>query len=371
MNDSNLLDSELKEKRKEILTDAYQMSIGEMINLYEAGEVEIHPEFQRLYRWSDLQKTKLIESILLGIPIPSFFVSQREDGVWDVIDGMQRLSTIFQFMGVLRDVDKKLVPPLVLQETEYLPSLKDKVWQSNDSESSFSQSQRISFKREKIDLKIVKKESDQNFKYELFQRLNSLGSNLSAQELRNSLILMLDPTFYEWVKDLSKYQDFQDSILLSENSQQVAFDMELVLRFFAMKNTKNFKGLKDLNDFITKRMIDFTRDNGFNREKEGEIFKNTFEILNKAIPEGAFRRFDVGKGKFTGRFLISTFEVLSTGIGDNVSKWYPCSSTTLVKIEQIAKDLWSNDTFKHNQGTGTNLSGRLRKLAPLGKELFS
>lgn len=371
VSDSNLLDSELKDRRKEILTDAYQMSIGEMLNLYEAKEIEIHPEFQRIYRWSAFQKTKLIESILLGIPIPSFFVSQREDGTWDVIDGVQRLSTIFEFVGVFRDENNILLPPLKLQETDYLPSLKDKYWQNDEGQNSFTQSQRISFKREKIDLKIIKKESDRNFKYELFQRLNSLGSVLSAQELRNSLMLMLDTTFYDWVKDLSKFQEFQDSILLSENSQQVAFDMELVLRFFAAKNTDNFRGLKDLNDFITNRMKDFIADKNFDREEEGKIFKNTFEILNKAIPEGAFKKYDANKNKFVGRFLISTFEVLSTGVGYNISKWYPYSDDSLEDIEGIARNLWNNLTFQTNQGTGTNVSSRLKELAPLGIKLFS
>ena len=371
MNDSNLLDSELKDRRREILTDAYQMSIGEMLNLYQEKEVEIHPEFQRIYRWSDLQKTKLIESILLGIPIPSFFVSQREDGIWDVIDGVQRLSTIFEFVGVLCDEDNNPLPPLKLQETDYLPSLKDKYWQTKDPQNSFTQSQRISFKREKIDLKIIKKESDQNFKYELFQRLNSLGSTLSAQELRNSLMLMLDPTFYEWVKNLSNLQEFQDSILLSENSQQLAFDMELVLRFFAAKNTVNFKGLKDLNDFITNRMKDFISDKSFDRDIEADVFRKTFETLNKALPEGAFRRYDANKGKFSGKFLISTFEVISTGVGRNISKWYPYSEKSLGQIEHIAKELWSNRIFQANQGTGTNVSSRLKQLAPLGVDLFS
>ena len=79
------------------------MSIGELANLYRDEEIDVHPEFQRLYRWSDYQKTKLIESVMLNIPIPQIYVSQNEEGVWDVIDGVQRLSTIFQFMGILKD----------------------------------------------------------------------------------------------------------------------------------------------------------------------------------------------------------------------------------------------------------------------------
>src|SRR5680860_1286658 len=103
------LEQEIEEKKKEISTDGYPMSIGELISLYKERELDIHPEFQRFFRWSPLQKTKLIESILLGIPVPSIFVSQREDGVWDVVDGLQRLSTIFEFIGVLRDDQDELV----------------------------------------------------------------------------------------------------------------------------------------------------------------------------------------------------------------------------------------------------------------------
>ena len=96
------LDQEIKDRGSEIHSDGYAMSIGELMNLYRDGELDIHPEFQRFYRWSVEQKSRLIESILLGIPIPSIFVSQREDGVWDVIDGVQRLSTILEFAGELK-----------------------------------------------------------------------------------------------------------------------------------------------------------------------------------------------------------------------------------------------------------------------------
>ena len=98
------LKEEIEARASKIYRDSYQMSIGELINLYKDGEMDIHPEFQRVFRWSESQKTKLIESILLNIPIPSIFVSQGEDGVWDVIDGVQRLSTIFQFVGIFKDV---------------------------------------------------------------------------------------------------------------------------------------------------------------------------------------------------------------------------------------------------------------------------
>lgn len=124
------LKEEIDQGRATIHTDGYAMSVGELMNMYRDGELDIHPEFQRYFRWSDLQKSRLIESLLLGIPLPSIFVAQRkEDGVWDVVDGLQRLSTIFQLTGILKDESGQLVPPLMLRKTKYLPSLEGKRWE--------------------------------------------------------------------------------------------------------------------------------------------------------------------------------------------------------------------------------------------------
>ena len=184
------LKDEIIEKRREMVVDSYPMSIGEMVNLYRDGELNVHPEFQRFFRWDEKQKTKLIESILLGIPIPPIFVSQKLNGIWDVIDGQQRLSTILQFMHVLKDDEGAKTDPLVLMGTKFLPSLKNVVW---DDENLFSSEQKINFKREKLNFTIIKETSEQDTsKYEMFQRLNTGGTHLSAQEIRNCLMLMIN-----------------------------------------------------------------------------------------------------------------------------------------------------------------------------------
>ena len=103
------LQSEIDKMAKEIRTDKYPMSIGELASIYNAGDIDVHPEFQRIFRWDIIQKSNLIESILLGIPIPPIFVSQNEKGIWDVIDGQQRLSTIFEFMGILKDENQEVI----------------------------------------------------------------------------------------------------------------------------------------------------------------------------------------------------------------------------------------------------------------------
>ena len=189
------LDQEIEDRRAEVRTDGYSMSIGELINMYRDRDLEIHPEFQRFFRWSPEQKSRLIESILLGIPIPSIFVSTREDGVWDVIDGLQRLSTIFQLVGELRDANDQKLDPLVLTQTKYLPSLVGKTWEDDGSGSSIGETNQRLIRRAKIDVKIIERESTESTKFELFQRLNTGGSNLSDQEIRNAILVMVNPLY--------------------------------------------------------------------------------------------------------------------------------------------------------------------------------
>src|ERR1035438_4557980 len=118
--------------RRTISADGYPMSIGEVTNLYREGELIIRPEFQRFFRWKQEQKSRLVESLLLGIPLPSIFVSQLPDGKWELVDGLQRISTILELQGELLDSDGRKEPALELTETKFLPDLAGRVWESED-----------------------------------------------------------------------------------------------------------------------------------------------------------------------------------------------------------------------------------------------
>ena len=224
------LQEEISLKSSQIYRESYQMSLGELINLYKDAELDIHPEFQRVFRWSNYQKTKLIESIMLNIPIPPIFVSQNEEGVWDVIDGVQRLSTIFEFVGVLKNEKEEVLPSLTLQKTDYLPSFEKVQWENIDPQYSFTKEQQLSFKRSRIDVIIMKKESDPKAKYELFQRLNTGGSKLSDQEVRNCLMIMTKRKFYDFVLELSESEDYKNCLPISERLIDEQYRMELLLR---------------------------------------------------------------------------------------------------------------------------------------------
>jgi uncharacterized protein with ParB-like and HNH nuclease domain len=368
------LQDEINEMKREISTDGYPMSIGELISLYKDGELDIHPEFQRLFRWNEQQKSKLIESILLGIPIPSIFVSQRNDGVWDVVDGLQRLSTIFEFVGIFKDDEKNLIPPSRLVKTAYLPSLAGKYWENEDPLNSLDSSQRLVFKREKIDIKIVKRESDETIKYELFQRLNTLGTKLSDQEVRNCLLVMLDKTFYVWLKSISEDEHFLNTISIAERLIDEKYNMELALRFLILSqiNPNEVRGLNDFSDFVTEKMIMIAKDIQYNRATNELIFRNTFKLLDDSLSEASFKKYAIDKGRFEGKFLLASFEAVAIGLGKNIDSWNatPFDDQMKSNLTNKIKAIWANPAFQARYGSGVNVTSRVPVIVPLGAEIL-
>ena len=184
------LQDEIKKAKKEIVSDGYDMSVGEIISLYKEGDMIIDPYFQRLFRWEKEQKTKFIESLLLGIPIPPIFVFQ---GIWELIDGLQRLSTIFEFAGILRLPKGETATPMSLGSAGFIPSLAGKYWNStsDQEDNGIGRINQFEMRRARIRVEILRKESDPFVKYELFQRLNTGGAKLSEQEVRNCMTVML------------------------------------------------------------------------------------------------------------------------------------------------------------------------------------
>ena len=368
------LSNEIAEMRAEVRSDGYPMSIGELINLYRDGELDIHPEFQRFYRWSPEQKSRLIESILLGIPIPSIFVSQRGDGIWDVIDGLQRLSTIFELVGELQNEDGAKLPPLELRKTKYLPSLEGKTWDDNGAESGIGDPNKLIIRRSKIDIKIILRESSEVTKYELFQRLNTGGTRLSDQEIRNAILLMVNPDAYRWIAELAQDENFQACIPITDQAKSEQFDLELVTRFlvFWRLDEPNLRSIGDIGEFLTDRIVEFAQSRAFFdlKDQESNAFQYTFVRLARSLAEDVFRKYDTHKQSYTGPFSISAFEPIAMGFGYHYETYANTSAAQIPNIETIAKRLWTNAEFTRNSGSGVRASTRIRSNIPLGRSLF-
>jgi Protein of unknown function DUF262 len=372
---SDKLQEEIDRQRQDIRSDGYSMSIGELVSLYESQEIEIHPEFQRFFRWSDYQKNSLIESILLGIPIPPIFVAQRDDGVWDVIDGLQRLSTIYQFLGKLKDEKGALISPIILQETNYLPSLEGKKWEDkNDEENSLTKSQQLGFKRTKINVVIIQKESNKKTKYELFQRLNSGGSICTPQEVRSCILVSVNPQMYQWMKKLSENEDFRSCINLSETLEEEQYDMEILSKYLILRNIKiETQTISNIAGFITDKIQEAASNPFFNYEEEQKAFETTFKILNQTTKENTFRKYDPATDKFSRGFLLAPFEVIAMGIGYHYKKYEAVISAGEINnldIKGNLKQMWLSEDYQNAYGRGKDSKTRVPKLIPLGRKLF-
>lgn len=364
------LSEKVRTLKKEVITDSYSMSIGELINLYRDDELDIHPKFQRLFRWSDFQKTRFIESILLNIPLPSIFVSQNEDGVWDVVDGVQRLSTIFQFVGILKDFDGKQVEPFKLQKTKTIPELENVVWDSTKT-NGFSKDLQIDFKRTKISINIVTRGSDSSAKYELFQRLNTGGTQLSDQEVRNCLIIMSNSSFFNKLAELSNLPSFINTTPLSDRKLDEQYRMDLICRYFVgmYSDLNSLKtNYSDINNLLDEEIVTICLDKEFDIEQACENFKNIFTLLNQVIGENAFKRYKKEFDKFSGAVLTSAFQVITIGLAKNLEHLVDLDNSIVL---QKIKDIYESDEFEKMLSQGVQPIERFINLSKFGEDFFS
>lgn len=358
------LEDELAAARRTINTDGYPMSIGELTNLYRDEELVISPQFQRLFRWDESQKSRLIESILLGIPLPSIFVAQDEDGKWELVDGLQRVSSLLQLQGLL---DPEQFEPLVLTKTKYLPSLEGRVWESEEL-PSLSTAQRLDIKRSKIDVKIVQRGSDPNTKFDLFQRLNSFGSKLSNQEIRNAQLVGVSPSFVAWLNGLASHESFVTLLRLPEGDLSKKYDEELVLRFLFLlsKSEDEIKQLRNFQDELEEFSITAAGNYGDEEKRHfGDIFMGTFDCLLSA-DENSLRRWDTEKQKFTGGFLITAFEAIAVSLGILIRDY----QSIRPDLKDAVIEFWAHPNMTKRFSTGKSTEARIRLMVPLGHDIL-
>lgn len=363
------LEGQIQLRRREIFTETLAMSVGELTAMYADGDLVIQPEFQRLFRWNDEQKSRLVESILLGIPVPSIFVSTTEDGRWELIDGLQRVSTLLQLQGVLRKPNGEPEKPLELMATRYLPALEGMVWDEDASSGTpLGPVEKRDIRRARINIQIIKRESSTRAKYDLFQRLNSFGSALTAQEIRGALIASVNPAFLSWLNDLSKYESFTSSTPLSDRQIQEQYNVELVLRFLILHNRENVRSreLRNFSSFLDDETIKLAENFSLLSDNLEPTFALTFDRIANELGEDAFRRWLPDKNKFSGAFSNTAYEVIALGLGYHIAN----GNDPERNVEDAVKILWSTSLIPPNFATGRSSEDRISTLLPIGRALF-
>lgn len=365
------LDEEIALARREIVSDGYDMSIGELINLYRDGEIQIQPEYQRLFRWDQTRKTRFIESILLGLPLPPIFVYQDGEGIWELIDGLQRLSTLLEFTGALDAGNGNVAEPLVLEGTRYLPDLVNKRWEPTNDQANdgIGAAQQLQIKRARMRVEILKQESDPRAKYELFQRLNTGGDSLSQQEIRNCVGIMLNRDFQRWLIALADDADFRATINQTETAVERQAHVELALRFLSFRHIPYGGGL-DVHEYLDDALYQLTTMRHFDPAQEQEVFKGTFRFLNEALGSDAFKRWD--GAHFGGKFLMSVFEVVALGASRNLASLERMDGPVRIEfLREKCRRLWENPVFNQYSGAGVRGTSRLSNLLPMAEPFFA
>lgn len=342
------LESKIDDKIGEVRTEALDLSFGEIVNLHKNDELVIQPEYQRLFRWSEEQKSRLIESILLELPIPQIFVIENQDGVLELIDGLQRISSVIQFINpaVIG------LEPLILQGCDLIQELNGQRFED------MSLSLRLRLKRSSVRTIVIKKQSKSFLRYEMFKRLNTGGAILSPQEIRNCSSRMLGDTgakFYTFLQALAQEPSFISCTeTISQSDLEQKGNEELVLRFFAAKKGRDlFKGsVRDwLDDFMESVLLEKIT---FDFDGESIVFKELFDFLQGSLGDGAFVKY---RGSTpVGALAPAYYEAITIGFL-NVLDRIKFLDTGLIKQKIV--DTVQGETFRSFTGPGANSRGKL------------
>lgn len=346
------LDTRIDKGRSDIRTDKLDMTFGEFASMYDRNELIVTPAYQRLFRWKDGQKGRFIESVLLGIPTPAIFVAETESGVWELVDGLQRLSTILEFFGSLKDADGNPVPPsrIVADEGAVLPEL------DGLSYEDLSLRSRLSIRRAGCRVEVVKVGSGKRMKYDLFERLNTGGVRLTDQEIRNCIFRAEAPDLMEYFDNLARNEDFVATLELSQLKRKSLYDRGLILRFFALKN--DFDSFRhDVEPFVTEYVHKVVAGNlPFDRVAEEEVFNRAFAVINADLGAGAWkhRKNDAASGEFS----VYIFEALAVAVAQNIDAMEQMGPAERIRrMNNIKVDA----DFKDAIGQGGNTKPKLTK----------
>ena len=369
-----MLKDEIEIAQRLVKTDAYQMSVGELVNMYKNDELVVNPDFQRLYRWEIGQKSKLIESLLLGIPIPSIFVFERDDATWELVDGLQRISTLLEFMGELKaENGDGLRAPIALVATKYLPSLDKAVWEVServrdvptDEQHPIKNPQQLAIKRSRLSVEILKRPSDNATKYDLFQRLNGGGTAANPQELRNCIAIMVNQEYAGFMRSLAESEDFRTVLSASEDQLRKQRDMEYVSRFLVHTYVP-YDGRLDVEEYIDQGIVDLATKN--ETHESAIVFYDTFKILNECFGQDALRRRQ--NGVPTGRVGLAAFECIAIGIAKNIAS-IESRAAPVDYVRKRIEEFWAQSAIESFYSPGLRGTVRIQRTISFGSDWFS
>ncbi len=263
-------------------------TVYEWLRKLEKHQLEIDPEFQRHLVWNDTQKCRFIESVLLNIPLPPIYVNEDRSGKFIIVDGLQRTTT-------LRDFTAK-EGGFRLKHLEVLKKLNEKSFRELDSKLQ------TKIEDKQLRIYIIKPSVPLQMVYDIFNRINTGGTQLNRQEIRNCIFIGKSTRL---LKDLSERDFFKEAIDFGISPKRMK-DREAILRFLAFHvfdYSNDYKG--ELDDFLGSTM---KRINKMDDSKIEEL-KNDFErVMRLTYDFFGKRNFRLTMNNSKGRINIALME---------------------------------------------------------------
>lgn len=305
------------------------LSFREIIMMYDDGEL-IKPELQRKYVWTKGEASRFIDSILLGLPVPSVFFAKESDETMLIIDGFQRIMTVNDYVNGIFSGDEKIFK---LTNSENInPRWRGKAFAELEPEEK----RRIRNTTIHAIIFEQKHPRDDTGMFQIFERINTGGRTLKAQEIRNCVY---QGKCNDLLFRLNKNATWRFILGLSSEDSRM-MDLELILRFFAMRDLhlREEGRLKQINlsKYLNQYMGDKTKVSDNEIDVMEKDFNEMIEQINSLFGEYAFRNTRKDTDSFTSKInpaifdavSVSTAYILSTGYvvedGEDYLERYKC-----------------------------------------------
>lgn len=327
-----------------VLVRTENRTIYDVIRRIERGGFVMHPDFQRDFVWAEDKQSKLIESVLMRIPLPVFYLAENRAGEVVVVDGLQRLSTFQKFLGDGLSLRLPKQAELDRKKFKDLPSkLQNRIEDFN------------------LVFYILDAKVAPQARLDMFERVNS-GEHLSRQQMRNCLY---NGEATEFLKEEARTEVFRRATGHSLDDHKQMRDREFVNRFcaFHLISLDEYKG--DMDDFLAKALIKM---NGFTSE-EMEGLRKKFQVCLRnnvtVFEEGGFRKRRSG---WRSVLNASIWDVMTTGLAD-----YSESSVkhNAEALKTAFFNLLGDPDFEAAITHSTNVSGKVRRRFAMAEKMFS
>ena len=244
-----------------------------IVSRIKENEIDLEPDFQREQMWNSIRKSRLIESLLLRIPIPAFYVAADDEDHWKVVDGIQRMSSISGYIN----------NEFLLWNLEFLKVFEGKGYKD------LPRAMQRRIKETELVVNVISPSTPVGVMFNIFLRINTGGVPLNPQEIRNALT---PPGVRSYLKDLAQSDEFLKATENSIRPNRMA-DRECILRFLAfyMDPWSNYSTSKiDLNTYLTNAMKKISEIKPEERDQFATDFKKAMDAGIRIFGRDAFRR---------------------------------------------------------------------------------